>query len=88
LSAGALPDHSRLTLLLRPDCSLCEQMLGDLRSLQAQLPLPPLRIIDVDSDPLLQRRYGLKVPVLLIDDTPICSYRLDTAELRRMLNRP
>jgi hypothetical protein len=77
-----------LTLLTRPDCGLCEHMLGELRALCAHEPLPPLRIVDVDSDPLLQRRYGLKIPVLLLDAALVCSQHLDTAELLRMLKRP
>ena len=32
-----------------------------------------LRLLDVDSDPELQRRYGLKIPVLLLDAVPVCS---------------
>lgn len=88
MSASRTPEYSGLTLLLRSECGLCEQMLGELHALCAQMPLPPLRIIDVDSDPLLQRRYGLKIPVLLLDATLICSHRLDTPELLRMLKRP
>ena len=48
-------------------------------------PLPPLTVQDVDSDPDLQRRYGLKVPVLLLDRVPVCSVRLDAQELLRVL---
>ena len=47
--------------------------------------LPPLALIDVDSDRELQRRYGLKIPVLLVDQVPGCSGRLDQAELLRVL---
>jgi hypothetical protein len=39
----------------------------------------------VDSDPQLQRRYGLKIPVLLIDHVAICSVRLDREALLRAL---
>jgi hypothetical protein len=88
LSTGGIPEYSGLTLLVRSECGLCEQMLRELRALCAQMPLPPLRLIDVDSDPLLQRRFGLKIPVLLLDATPICSHHLDTPELLRMLKRP
>jgi hypothetical protein len=88
LSASGAPELSGLTLLMRAECGLCEQMLGDLRALCAQVPLPPLRIIDVDCDPLLQRRYGLKIPALLLDSTLICCQRLDTPELLRLLKRP
>jgi hypothetical protein len=63
-------------------------MLAELRLLGARAALPALTIIDVDSDSQLQRRYGLKVPVLLLDSAPVCNYRLDAAELLRMLKRP
>jgi hypothetical protein len=74
-----------LILLTRPDCGLCEEMLAALKGLQARLPLPPIRVLDVDSDPLWQRRYGLTIPVLLLDSVAVCHVRLDAAELLRML---
>jgi hypothetical protein len=77
-----------LTLLTRPECGLCEEMLAELRALSLRVALPHLRVIDVDSDPELQRRYGLKIPVLLLDSVPVCSHRLDAEELQRLLRRP
>jgi hypothetical protein len=82
------PPDTGLTLLMRADCGLCEQMLAELKTLAAQAPLPPLTLMDVDSDPRLQRRYGLKIPVLLLGSSPVCSQRLDAAELLRLLKRP
>lgn len=82
--AGRAP---RLTLLTRPDCGLCEDMQHELRALAAHTPLPQLTIVDVDSDPDLRRRYGLKIPVLLLDSVAVCSHRLDAAELLRLLKR-
>lgn len=77
-----------LTLLTRAECGLCEEMERELHALAREASLPPLSIVDVDSDPTLARRFGLKVPVLLLDSTPVCSHRLDTAELLRLLRRP
>jgi hypothetical protein len=77
-----------LTLLTRPECGLCDEMLADLRALGLRVSLPPLSVVDVDSDAELQRRYGLKIPVLLLDSVPVCSQRLDATELRRLLRRP
>ncbi len=77
-----------LRLLTRTDCSLCETMRAALAALAARASLPPLEVIDVDADPELQRRYGLKVPVLLWGATPVCHYRLDEPELLRLLLRP
>jgi len=59
-----------------------------LAMLASRVLLPPLELVDVDSDPELQRRYGLKVPVLLWGATPVCHYRLDEPELLRLLRRP
>ena len=84
-NAAATP---RLTLLTRPECGLCEEMQHALRALAARVPLPQVAIVDVDSDPALSRRYGLKIPVLLLDSVPVCSHRFDAAELLRLLNRP
>ncbi|HXO15092.1 MAG TPA: glutaredoxin family protein [Steroidobacteraceae bacterium] len=75
----------RLTLVHRHDCALCEEMLAQLEALGATLALPPLEVLDVDSDPLLRRRHGLDVPVLLLDGTVVCRHRLDRRELARLL---
>ena len=50
-------------------------------------PLPPVRKIDVDTDPELARRYGLDIPVLLWGGVKICEHRLDHGELDRLLRR-
>jgi len=74
-----------LTLVHRRDCQLCEEMLAELAALARRLPLPPLEVVDVDSDPQLKRRHGLDVPVLLLDGLVVCRHRLDLKELTRLL---
>jgi hypothetical protein len=76
---------SLLTLLHREDCGLCEEMLSELEVLGRSLTLPPLELVDVDSDPELARRHGLHIPVLLLDGTVVCRHRLDSGELTRLL---
>ena len=89
-SSGAVTPAS-LQLLTRPDCELCERMLRSLEQFAHREPLPPLVLVDVDSDPLLRRRYGLKIPVLLLEGSPVCSGALDEQALRealRAIDRP
>jgi hypothetical protein len=62
-------------------------MMTELEALGRRIPLPPIAIVDVDGDPELVRRYGLNVPVLLLDGTVVCRHRLDVDELRRLLLR-
>ena len=60
-------------------------MLADLQVLGRTLSLPPIDVVDVVSAPELTRRYGLNVPVLLLDGALVCRHRLDAAELARLL---
>jgi hypothetical protein len=76
---------ARLTVVTRADCDLCEEMIHALDALRAERALPGMVLADVDADPELQRRWGLKVPVLLLDGAKVCEYRLDRAELLRLL---
>jgi Glutaredoxin-like domain (DUF836) len=78
---------SRLTVLHRAGCALCDEMLQELESLRARTPLPPVELVDVDADARLARRHGQDVPVLLWDDTVVCRHRLDVSELLRLLRR-
>jgi Glutaredoxin-like domain (DUF836) len=72
-------------LLSRADCPLCEEFAHDLARFGAEIPLPQLTWLDVDSDPQLARRYGLDIPVLLLDGVKVCQHHLDRDELLRLL---
>ncbi|HTX24977.1 MAG TPA: glutaredoxin family protein [Steroidobacteraceae bacterium] len=74
-----------ITVVHRRDCELCDQMLADLARLGQTTALPPVEVLDVDSDAELNRRHGLHVPVLLLEGTVVCRHRLDAAELLRLL---
>jgi len=76
----------RLTVVHRQGCDLCDEMIAELQALGRTLTLPPIDIVDVDSDPLLTRRHGLNVPVLLLDGSVVCRHRLDREELARLLS--
>jgi hypothetical protein len=68
----------------RPGCELCEHML---LALTAAFPAESARleIRDVDADPVAHTRWGLKIPVLLLDGELVCYGQLDGGELRRAL---
>jgi hypothetical protein len=77
--------EARLTLLTREECGLCEEFQSALAAAAATRSLPPVSLVDVDSDPDLTRRYGLDVPVLLLNGERVCAHRLDLQELDRLL---
>ena len=70
-----------LLLLTRPDCHLCEEFRAELE--QAFPGRFEVRESCVDDNPDWQRRYGLKVPVLLDEQgTLLCATRFDPDALR------
>ncbi|MBC8026871.1 MAG: glutaredoxin family protein [Steroidobacteraceae bacterium] len=71
----------------RAGCHLCDEMLSELAALESAGSIPTVSIVDVDSDPALERQYGLKVPVLLLDGSAVCHYTLNSNELLRLLER-
>ena len=85
MSARPGPGHAHLTVVHREGCDLCDEMVAELRTLGLKVRLPPITVVDVDSDPELLRRYGLNVPVLLLDGSLVCRHRLDAEELLRLL---
>ena len=77
-----------LVVLSREGCGLCQDMLHELAELELSQSLPPVTVVDVDSNPELTRQFGLKVPVLLLDGSVICHYTLNSKELLRLVARP
>ena len=74
-------------VLSREGCHLCEDMLHALAEFERQQTIPPVTVVDVDSDADLAGQYGLKVPVLLLDGSVVCHYTLNSKELLRLLGR-
>jgi len=67
-----------LSVYSRNYCHLCDEMIVGLRALQARHRFD-LRIIDVDAEAALEKRYGERVPVLMHGDRELCHYHLDAA---------
>jgi glutaredoxin len=79
----------RLTIYSKPGCHLCEEMKSLVRRvIDSEPDTYALSIdeIDISSDRVLLERYGLEIPVLLIDGKKVAKYRVAEEELRRMIN--
>jgi hypothetical protein len=73
----------KLTLYSRPECHLCEAFLADLEPLlDAEV---VVETVDVDSSVALERRYGLRIPVLAAGEIELSGYPLDRERVRRYL---
>lgn len=79
----------RLTIYSKPGCHLCDEMKSAVRrvlSKRTDEPAISVDEIDISGDPALIDRYGLEIPVLLIDGKKAAKYRVSEEELRRMLD--
>jgi len=61
-------------------------MLSALQHLQGRFSFD-IEVVDVDSHPALEAKWGDKVPVLLDGEIEICHYHLDVAALDARLAR-
>ena len=73
------------TVYSRADCSLCERMLEELAELLGPQAAASVQVVDIAGQPELERRYGTRIPVLMVDDEFVCAYRLDAERVRAFL---
>jgi thiol-disulfide isomerase/thioredoxin len=75
-----------LTLYSRPGCHLCDEMKAVVqrasRAVDASIIVEE---IDISTDPELEARYGLEIPVLFVEGKKAAKYRVTEEELARLL---
>jgi glutaredoxin-like protein DUF836 len=85
-----VPDNKRpviaLTIYSRPGCHLCDEMKAVVKIVARSVPLN-LEEIDISTDPALEARYGLEIPVLLVEGKKAAKYRIGEGELVKLLAR-
>jgi glutaredoxin len=75
-------DSARITLLSRPTCHLCEYAREAVDRVSAATGVSWVEV-SVDSDPELEREYGDRVPVVLLDGREHDYFRVDEDRLTR-----
>jgi Glutaredoxin-like domain (DUF836) len=76
----------RVTLYTRVGCHLCETAEAVLAAERAVTPFL-LDVVDVDTDPELVSRYGVRVPVVAVDGVEEFDYEVPPDLLRAVLRR-
>ena len=74
-----------VTLFTRPGCHLCEQARDLLRQAARGTAIAVCEV-NIDADPTLRERYGVRVPVALIDDREL-AWPFSLLDVRRALGR-
>ena len=75
----------RLTIYSRPGCHLCDEMKAVIRRVIQSRSDIAIDEIDISTDSGLIERYGLEIPVLLLDGKKIAKYRTTEEALARIL---
>ena len=73
-----------LVLYSRPGCHLCDEMKAVVRRVATRVPLV-FQEIDISTDAELEARYGVDIPVLLVNGTKAAKRRVTETELVRIL---
>ncbi len=74
----------RLTIYTKPGCSLCEEAMELLETLQDDVPFE-LEIVNILESQELFDRYRYRVPVIRKDGVDVLELRFTLDELRRVL---
>jgi len=73
-----------LIVYYRDGCHLCEQMVASLFQLQKELKYE-IKQIDIDTDPVLRKKYHVDVPVVTYQGEVIFYHFFDEDQLRKSL---
>jgi glutaredoxin len=75
-----------LTLYSRPGCHLCDEMKTLVERVVRSAPeQTTVEVVDISTDPELETRYGVEIPVLLVNGRKAAKYRISEEELVRIL---
>jgi len=73
-----------LILYTKPDCCLCDDAAAALQRVRTRVPFD-LDVVDVSRDPELLAQYGERLPVVLVDGSPVFEYEVDERALEDRL---
>ena len=75
-----------LSLYSRPGCHLCEELEAELHELLGGRAVR-VSVVDISGDPDLERRYGVRIPVLADGEEELSGFPLDRERVERYLAR-
>ena len=76
----------RVVVLTRQGCHLCDEAIAQVAAVCAETG-EAYAVLDIDSDPDLQRRYTEQVPVTFVDGAQYDFWRVDPVRLKAALLR-
>lgn len=75
-----------VTLYSRPGCGLCDEAREVLQAVRERIGFD-LREIDISGDDALERAYGVRIPVVVVNGEELFEISVDEGELEAALAR-
>ena len=79
-------DSIQIEVYSRPGCQLCDDAETVIERVQGRFNFA-LRIINIETDPELEKAYGEQIPVVFINGNKAFKYRVDEVELEEKVKR-
>jgi glutaredoxin len=76
----------QIDIYSRPGCHLCDEAKAVIERVQRRFAFA-LRVIDIESDPALEKEYGEQIPVVFVNGNKAFKYHVDEAELVEKVKR-
>lgn len=74
----------RIVLYSRPGCGLCDEARVVLEAQRVRTPFD-LEEVDISGEDAMELEYGIRIPVVEIDDEEVFEIHVDPAELARLV---
>jgi glutaredoxin len=76
----------QIDIYSRPGCHLCDDAKEVVERVRRRFPFA-LRVIDIETDPELEKAYGEQIPVVFINGNKAFKYHVDEHELEQKVKR-
>ena len=76
----------QIDIYSRPGCHLCDDAKDVIERVQRRFGFA-VRVIDIETDPDLERAYGEEIPVVFINGNKAFKYRVAEAELEKKVKK-
>ena len=81
-----MPETIQIDIYSRPGCHLCDEAKTVVERVQRRFDFA-IRVVNIESDPQLEKEYGEQIPVVFINGSKAFKYRVDEGELEKKVKR-
>jgi len=79
-----MPERPLVEIYSRPGCHLCDEAKAVVDNVAKRRPLE-VRVVNIETDPRLEARYGHDIPVVFINGAEAFRHRVSESDLERKL---